>query len=333
MLFLSSTPCARLARCLQAVLFALSVMYDISVSAQSYPSHPVRVVVPFAPGGAADAIARQVSKSLSERFGQAFIIDNRAGADSAIGAEFVARSAPDGYTLLFTTDATFVLNPLLFSSLPYNATDDFTPVATVAYLSLALVVNGDLPVNDFNDFVAFTKKNPGTLSYGSPGVGSQAQLMGEMYKKLTGTDIVHVPYKGAGPALTDLLGGRLTFTFPSISTIQGFIKDRRVKVLAISGDSRSPLLPDVPTFTEVGFKQMDIGAWYAFLAPAGTPKDVVSKFNAAVAAVLSDPGTQKDFSSRGMRPFTQTPEQFATFMRNESARMATIVKISGAKVE
>ena len=309
------------------------LMFAATAQGQSYPSRPVRVVVPFAPGGATDATARLISKHLAQRLGQQFVIDNKPGADTAIGAELVAKSAPDGYTLLFTNDATFVLNPLLFPSLPYKASRDFKPVATVAYLNLTLTVAGNLPVNSFKDLVAYTRSNSGRISYGSSGVAGQAHLMGEMYKKLTDTDIVHVPYKGLGPALVDVLGGRIVFSFPSISTIQGFLKDGRVKALAISGDKRSPLLPDVPTFTEVGFKEMDIGAWYAFLAPARTPEDAIAKLNAAVASVLSDEEVEKDVITRGMQPMKQTPEQFAAFIRSESERMAGIIKASGAKVE
>jgi tripartite-type tricarboxylate transporter receptor subunit TctC len=323
----------RLARVIAAVAATAIALAAAPAEAQGYPSRPVHVIVPFAPGGAADAIARQMSQLLSERLGQPFVIENKPGADSSLGAAYVAKSAPDGYTLLFTTDATFVLNPLLFTTLPYDAARDFVPVATVAYLNLALTVSAELPVNTFAELVDYTKSHPGKLSYGSPGVGSQAQLMGEMYKKLTGTDIVHVPYKGAGPALTDLLGGRILFTFPSIPTIQGFLKDKRLKVLAISGDARSPLLPDVPTFAEVGFKEMDIGAWYAFLAPAATPANVVAQINSAVNAILSEPDVQKDFVSRGMLAMKQSSEQFANYARSERARMSGIVKASGAKVE
>jgi tripartite-type tricarboxylate transporter receptor subunit TctC len=316
-----------------AVVGVAALLVATGAQAQSYPSRPVRVVVPFAPGGATDATARLISKHLSQRLGQNFIIDNKPGADTAIGAEFAAKSAPDGYTLLFTNDATFVLNPLLFPSLPYKPSRDFDAVATVAYLNLTLAVSGELPVKTFKDLVDYTKAKSGTIAYGSSGVGGQAHLMGEMYKKLTNTEIVHVPYKGLAPALTDVMGGRVVFTFPTISTIQGFVKDGRVKALAISGDKRSPLLPDVPTFAEIGYKEMDIGAWYAFLAPAGTPKEVIAKINAAVAAILSDPELEKDFISRGMQPMVQTPEQFTAFIRSETTRMVSIIKASGAKVE
>ena len=208
------------------------------------------------------------------------------------------------------------------------------PVATVAYLNLSLTVSASLPVNTFAELVAWTKAKSGTISYGSYGVGSQAHLMGEMYKKLSGTDIVHVPYKGSAPALADVIGGQVVFTFPAIPTVQGFLKAGKVKVLAISGDKRSPLLPDVPTFAEVGFKDMDIGAWYGFFAPAGTPREVVARLNAAVATMLSNPEfVERQLSAQGMLPMNLSPEQVAALMRTESERMTRIVRLSGAKVE
>ncbi len=318
---------------LRAFAAALALLASAAAQAQAYPSRPVRIVMPFAPGGATDVLARMIGQRLTQSLGQPFIVENKPGADSALGTSFVAKSAPDGYTLLFTNDATFVLNPLLFQNLPYNIARDFVPVATVSYLNLALVVPASLGVNSFAELVAYTKANSGKLSYGSTGVGGQTHLMGEMYKKTTGADIVHIPYKSTGPVLTEVLAGRLVFGFGAISSIQGFLKDGRLKALAISGEIRSPQLPNVPTFSEVGFKDMDIGAWNAFLAPAGTPRDVVAKLNGAINAALSDPEVEKDFAARGMLPMKRTPEQFADYIRSESNRMGAIVKASGAKVE
>ena len=300
----------------------------------AYPAKPIRVVVPYAPGGATDIMGRAVAQRLGDILGQQVLIDNRPGANTGIGAEAVAKAPADGYTLLFTNDATFVLNPLLFSSLSYNVARDFAPVATVAYLNLALVVASNLPVNSFAELVAYTKAKSGTISYGSYGVGSQAHLMGEMYKKLTASDMVHVPYKGSAPAVADVIGGQVVFTFPAIPTVQGFLKAGRLKVLAISGDKRSPLLPDVPTFVEVGAKDLDIGAWYAFFAPAGTPRDVVARLNAAVATLLSNQEfVDKQLLPQGMTPMNLTLDQVNALMKSETERMGRIVKQSGAKVE
>ena len=302
--------------------------------AQAWPAKPIRIIVPYAPGGATDIMGRVVAQRLGEILGQQVLVDNRPGANTGIGAEAVAKSAADGYTLLFTNDATFVLNPALFTTLSYNMARDFAPVATVAYLNLALVVASNLPVNNFAELVAYTKAKSGTISYGSYGVGSQAHLMGEMYKKHTGSDMVHVPYKGSAPAVADVIGGQVVFTFPAIPTVQGFIKAGRVKVLAISGDKRSPLLPEVPTFAEVGAKDLDIGAWYGFFAPTGTPREVVARLNAAVSTMLSNQEfVDKQLAPQGMLPMNNSPDQMTALMKSESERMTRIIKLSGAKVE
>jgi tripartite-type tricarboxylate transporter receptor subunit TctC len=308
-------------------------MGSAALAQAPYPSKPIRVVVPYPPGGATDIMARTVAQRLTEVLGQQVVIDNKAGGNSGIGAEFVAKAPADGYTLLFTNDATFVLNPVLFSLLPYDANKDFVPVATVAYLNLGLAVSSTLPVNSFSELVAYTRARSGKLSYGSYGVGSQAHLMGEMYKKISGTDLVHVPYKGSAQAVADVIGGQVLFTFPALTTVQGFLKADKVRMLAISGDKRSPLLPDVPTFAEVGYKDMDIGAWYAFLAPAGTPRDVVNRLNTAVAKLLGNREFIAQLVSQGMMPMTLSPEQISAQIRSETARMSRIVKASGARVD
>jgi tripartite-type tricarboxylate transporter receptor subunit TctC len=262
------------------------------------------------------------------------VIENKPGGNTAIGASSVAKAAPDGYTLLFTNDATFVLNPVVFPSLPYDVGKDFAPVATVTYVPLALVARADAPFNSLQELVAHTRERRGSLSYGSYGAGSQAHLMGEMYKNLTGTDLVHVPYKGAGPAVTDVLGGQILFTFPAFPTIQGHITSGRLKVVAVSGDKRVPLAPQAQTFAEAGYKDMDIGAWYAFLAPAGTPKEVIARLNSAIGRVLAEPEfVEKNMTSQGMQPLIMSPEQFAEQIQKETTRMTDIVKKSSVKVE
>ncbi len=319
----------RLAGCLMVAPLALAVHAQAP-----YPTKPIRVVVPFAPGGATDIMARVVSKRLGEILGQALVIDNKPGGNTALGAELVAKAPADGYTVLFTNDATFVLNPILSPHLNYNVARDFAPVATVAYLNLAMVVSSQLPVNTMSEMVTWSQAKSGTISYGSYGVGSQAHIMGEMYKKLTHTDIVHVPYKGSAPAVADVIGGQVVFTFPAIPTIQGFVQAGKVKVLAISGDKRSPLMPQVPTFTEAGYKDLNIGAWYAFLAPAQTPAAVVAKLNAAVATMLSSQEfVDQQLVPQGMSAMNMTPPQFSAHIKSETDRMTRIVQLSGAKVD
>ena len=313
---------------------ALCCALASAAHAQSFPTRPIRIIVPYAPGGTTDIVGRQMGQKMSEALGQPVIIENRTGANTVIGADAVAKSAPDGHTVLFTNDATFVLNPVLFPTLSYNVERDFLPVATVTYVALALAVNAAVPAKDMKELVAYIKAAKTPLAYGSFGAGSQPHIMGEMFKRLSGADLTHVPYKGAGPAVTDVLGGQVLFTFPAFPTIQGHIRSGKLKVLAVSGDKRVPLVPDVPTFAEAGFKDMDMGAWYAFLAPAGTPRDVVAKLNATVNQILGEREfVEKNMTSQGMVPMVSTPEQMGALMKSETERMAGMVKRSGAKVE
>lgn len=305
-----------------------------AVQAQAFPSKPIRIVVPYAPGGTTDIVGRQMGQKMSEALGQPVVVENRTGGNTAIGADAVAKSPADGYTLLFTNDATFVLNPVLFPSLNYNVQRDFVSVATVTYVALALAINANTPASTMKELVSFIQARKGQLAYASFGAGSQPHVMGEMFKTLTKTDLVHVPYKGAGPAVSDVLGGQVLFTFPAFPTIQGHLKSGKLKVLAVSGDKRVPLAPDVPTFAEAGFKEMDMGAWYAFLAPAGTPRDVVMKLNSTVNGILKDPAfVEKNMTSQGMVPMVMSPEQMNAMIKSETERMTVMVKASGAKVE
>jgi tripartite-type tricarboxylate transporter receptor subunit TctC len=313
---------------------ALGLAAAGAVQAQAYPAKTIRIVVPYAPGGTTDIVGRQMAHRMSEALGQPVIVENRTGGNTAIGADAVARSPADGYTVLFTNDATFVLNPVLFPALNYNVQRDFVPVATVTYVALALAINANTPAGSMKELVAYIQARKGQLSYASFGAGSQPHIMGEMFKTLTRTDLVHVPYKGAGPAVTDVLSGQVLFTFPAFPTIQGHLKSGKLKVLAVSGDKRVPLAPDVPTFAEAGFKEMDMGAWYAFLAPAGTPREVVMKLNGTVNAILRDAAfVEKNMASQGMVPMVMSPEEMAALMRKETERMTGMVKASGAKVE
>lgn len=300
---------------------------------QAFPSKPLRIIIPYAPGGTTDIVGRRVGQRLSEVLGQPVVVENRAGGNTAIGVEVVAKSPPDGHTLLFTNDATFVGNPALFPSLPYNMQRDLVPVAPVTYVALALAINSSVPAKDLNELVAYikTQKN---LGYGSFGAGSQPHIMGEMFKKIAGVDLVHVPYKGAGPAITDVLGGQILMTFPAFPTIMGHMGSGKLRLLAVSGDKRVPVAPQVPTMTEAGFKDMDMGAWYAFFAPAGTSRDVVMKLNATIASIVSDRDfVEKHMTSQGIVPMLGSPEQMNAMIKADIERMIAMVKRSGAKVE
>ena len=298
-----------------------------------FPNKPIRIIVPYAAGGTTDIVGRRVGQRMSELLGQPVVVENRAGGNTGIGAEAVAKAPADGHTLLFTNDATFVANPVLFPKLPYDVKRDFLPVATVTYVALALVTSTSVPANDMQQLAAYVKGR-NDLSYGSFGAGSQPHLMGEMFKVLTGANLVHVPYKGAGPAVTDVLGNQILFTFPAFPTIQGHVQGGRIKVLGVSGDKRVPLVPNVQTFTEAGFKEMDMGAWYAFLAPAGTPREVVARLSATVNSILAERDfVEKHMTSQGMVAMPGSPQQMADLMRTETDRIAQYVKKSGAKVE
>jgi tripartite-type tricarboxylate transporter receptor subunit TctC len=299
----------------------------------SFPSKPIRIVVPYAPGGTTDIVGRRMGQRMSELLGQPVVVENRTGGNTAIGAEAVAKSAPDGHTLLFTNDATFVANPVLYPKLSYNVQRDFTPVASVTYVALALAVNAATPVQSMRELAAYMKGRR-DLSYGSFGAGSQPHLMGEMLKKLTGAELIHVPYKGAGPAVTDVLGNQILLTFPAFPTIQGHMTSGKLRILAVSGDKRVPMVPDVPTFTEAGFGDMDMGAWYGFLAPAGTPREVVARLNATVNTILADRDfVEKNMTSQGMAAMGGSPEQMGSLIRTETQRTAEYIKKSGAQVE
>lgn len=302
-------------------------------AAQTFPSKPIRIIVPYAPGGTTDIVGRRVGQRLSEVLGQPVVVENRAGGNTAIGVDVVAKAPADGHTLLFTNDATFVGNPALYPSLPYNMQRDLVPVAPVTYVALALAINASVPAKDLNELVAYIKTQK-SLGYGSFGAGSQPHIMGEMFKKIAGVDLVHVPYKGAGPAVTDVLAGQILFTYPAFPTIMGHMSSGKLRLLAVSGDKRVPAAPQVPTMAEAGFKDMDMGAWYAFFAPAGTPRDVVMKLNATVASILADRDfVEKNMTSQGMVPMSGTPDQMNTMIKADIERMVQMVKRSGAKVE
>jgi tripartite-type tricarboxylate transporter receptor subunit TctC len=314
--------------------FALTFGFAGASRAQDFPSRPIQVVVPYAPGGASDTMARTVAPKLGELLGQTVVIENKPGGNTNIGAQSVAHAAANGYTLLFSNDATYTFNPALFRSLPYDMKRDFAPVATVAYMNLAMIIPASVPVDNFAEFVSWARQNSGKISYGSYGVGSQAHIMGETFKKITGVDAVHVPYKGAAPATASVVASETAFTFPTLATAHGFIQSGKVKVIAISGDTRSTLAPQAPTFAEVGMQDMNIGAWYAFFAPKATPAAAIGRVNQAVRTMLADKSfVEEQLVKKGMLPMSLTPEQVADLLARETERIARIVKQSGATVE
>jgi tripartite-type tricarboxylate transporter receptor subunit TctC len=300
--------------------------------AQTYPSKSIRIVVPFAPGGGADIIARVIAQKLTESWGQQVIVDNRAGASGNIGTEIVARAAPDGYTLMLTSSA-LAINPSVFKSVPYDAVKDFAPITQPALLPNILVVHPSLPVKTVKDLIAFAKSRPGQLAYASAGSGTGTHLAGEMFKLQAGVDMVHVPYKGGGAVITDLLSGQVPLTFATLPSVMPYVKAGRLRAVAMTTAKRYPGLPTLPTIIESGFPGFEISTWIGLLAPAATPRDIVNKLNTEVVRILKLPDVRERFEGLGMDPVGDTPEQFAQYIKSELTKYAKVVKQSGAKAE
>ena len=307
-----------------------------TASAQSspgYPNRPVKLVVPFPPGGPLDIIGRAIAQKASEDWGQSVVVDNRPGAGGNIGADIVAKSPPDGYTIVMGALSTHAVNPSLYGKMPYDAVNDFAPISLVAITPNVLVVNASLPVNSAKDFIAYAKANSGKLAFGSGSNGSAGHLAGELFKVDTGTDIVHVPYKGGAPATQALLAGDTQFMFDNLANAMPQVRAGKLKALAVTTAERSKLAPELPTMAEAGLPGFDISTWFGLLAPAGTPKDVIAKWNAEVTKILNSPDMRERLMAQGAEPAPTTPEQFAAFIQSEIPKYARIVKVSGAKVD
>ncbi len=301
--------------------------------AQAYPTRAVKMVVPFPPGGSLDIAGRLIAQKLTDAWGQPVVVENKPGAGGNIGADFVAKSPPDGYTILMGALSTHAVNPSLYKSMPYDAAKDFAPITLIAITPNVLVVNAASPVTSAKEFIAYAKANPGKLSFGSGSNGSAGHLAGELFKVETGTDAVHVPFKGGAPATQALLAGDTQFMFDNLANAMAQVKAGKLRALAVTTASRSPLAPDLPTMAEAGLPGFDISTWYGFFAPAGTPPAVVAKWSADVAKVLNAPDVRAKFVADGAEPTPNSPEQFAQFIAREQAKYARIVKASGAKVD
>ena len=300
--------------------------------ADTYPSRAIKVIVPYAPGGGADSFARLSGPELEKILGAQLLIENMAGANSAIGAQAMARAKPDGYTLLFTTDSTAVANPLLYKNLTYKA-EDLMSVGTLNEVALGIVVADNLPIKTFKELVEYTQTHKGNLAYGSYGLGSQAHMMGEAYNKLTNSTLVHVPYKGAAPAVTDVMAGQVLFTFPALITVRGNIQAQKIRMLAVTSSARLPSLPDVPTFKELGYEKMSVGAWYGYFAPKETPAPVIMKFNAALATLLQDKTFVEKLLERGAIPLSSTPDEMRALIEKEKKFTAEVLALTQIKVD
>ena len=308
------------------------VAAPVAFGQAAYPTKPVRIVVPFPAGGTTDIIARATAQKLSEAWGHQVIVDNRPGAAGNIGAELVAKSAPDGYTLLMGTVGTHAINASLYAKMPYDHVKDFAPVILVAGVPNVLVVNPEVPVKTVPELIAYVKTNPGKLNFASSGSGTSIHLSGELFKTMTGVQMTHVPYKGSAPALTDLMGGQVQLMFGNLPSSLAFIKAGKLRALAVTSTTRAAALPDVPTVADFvpGF---EASSWFGLLAPAGTPPAVIAKINGEVAKWLATPEAREKLTAQGANIAGGTPEDFAKHIQAETAKWAKVVKDSGAKVD
>ena len=302
-------------------------------TAQQYPSKPIRFVIPFAPGGANDVIGRMVGTKLGEVLGQSMIMDNRGGAGGSIGLELAAKSPPDGYTLVLGNIATLAVNPTLYSKLPYNPVKDFQPISLGAKSAQVLVVHPALPANSVKQLIALARAKPGSLVYASGGNGSGAHLTAEYFKLLTKIQMVHVPYKGLGPAYVDLIAGQIQLAFGGVTGVGPHIKSGRVRPLGVSGAARVPAFPEIPTIAEAGVPGYDVTLWYGVLAPAGTPAPVVNRLHAAMTTSLQSADLKERLLSNGADPALMAPEEFRSYIQAEITRWAPIIKASGARID
>jgi tripartite-type tricarboxylate transporter receptor subunit TctC len=317
---------------LLATLFLL--LAASAAGAQSWPAKPVRIVVAYPPGGGIDVMARQLADKLSPAWGQPVVVENKPGANTILAADTVAKAAPDGYTVLMTSDATFSINPHLYAKLPYDWQKSFAPVTMLVLLQQLLVANPSLPASTLAELVDYAKKNPGKVNYASYGSGSQPHLSGEMLKYKAGIDLVHVPYKGISLAVPAVMAGEVQLTFAGIASSMGPLKAGRIKALAIGGAKRSPLLPEVPTFAELGYPEVETHAWFGFFLPAGSPREAVERLYSDTKKILEEPQfRQKQLVDRGYEVVGSSPAEFAAYMKKDFVSRGRAVKISGARAE
>ncbi|MBN9430516.1 MAG: tripartite tricarboxylate transporter substrate binding protein [Burkholderiales bacterium] len=301
--------------------------------ADTWPSKPVRIVVPFAVAGTTDLVTRVLAAELATLWNVPVVVENRAGAGGNIGAEVVARAAPDGYTLLMGTVATHGINVSLYNKMAFDPVKDFEPVSLVASTPSVLAVNPALPVNSVQQFVAYLKARPGQLYFGSPGNGSSHHLAGELFNSMAGTKMVHVPYRGTAAAITDTISGQIHVIIDTLPSSMSFVKTGKLKVLAVTSTQRDPALPDLPTVAEAGVPGYEVGSWYGLLLPAGTPPAIVKKVSEDVAKIVHSPAIHAKLQAQGATPVGSTPAQFTAHIRKEIDKWSVVVKSSGAKVD
>jgi tripartite-type tricarboxylate transporter receptor subunit TctC len=319
---------------IQIAFFVAALLASTAAFPQEYPVKPVRLIVPFSPGGVTDNSARVIADPLGARLGQQVIVENRPGASGNIGTQLVAQSAPDGYTLVLGFDGTMVINPHVFATLPFDTLRDFAPVTKLGDAALILVSHPSLPAKNLAGFISFAKKSKSaTFPYGTSGTGGTPHLAGELLKQRTGIALEHIPYKGGGQAIIDVLGGQIPLVFTAIATAQQYVKAGRLVGLGVPGATRSAALPDVPTFIESGQPGFDVTSWVSILAPARTPRPVIEKLHREIAAVLQTAAVRERYMALGIEPVGNTPEQFTDQIRADLARWEKVVKAANIRLE
>jgi tripartite-type tricarboxylate transporter receptor subunit TctC len=301
-------------------------------SADSYPGKPIRIVVPYPPGGFNDTLARTLGQKLTEKWGQPVIVDNRPGGGTTIGTNLAAKSAPDGYTLLIVSFA-FAVNPALYATLPYDTAKDFVPIVLAAGTPNLLVVNPGLPVKSLKELIALARSRPGKLNYASAGNGSSNHLSMELFKSLAAVDIVHVPYKGSAPAVTDLIGGQVDLMFDNVPNVLQQVKAGKLRAIAVSSKERSPFVRDLPTVAQSGVPGFDVSVWFGVVAPTGTPQSVIAKLNAEINTILKVAEVTQAFNGQGVETLGGTPAEFSIFLRAQMTKWAKVVEATGARPE
>jgi tripartite-type tricarboxylate transporter receptor subunit TctC len=317
---------ARITACCAALLFSGAVL------AQAYPAHPVKILVPFAPGGPTDAMARILAQKLTENLGEPFVVENRAGAGGNIGMGIAAKAAPDGYSLIMVSSS-FVVNPGLYSKVPYDAYKDFAPITLAAASPNLIVVNPSVPAKTIQELVALVKANPGKYSYAQPGVGTTPHLSGELFRLAFGLDIVSAPFSGAGPAITAVLAGHTPVAVTALPPAMAHVKAGALRALAVTGSKRSPELPDVPTMAEAGIVGQEAETMQGLLAPAGTPREIIDRLQREIAKIVAQPDTKEKLAAMGFDPVANTPEQFAAYINAEIIRWGKVVREANLKVD
>lgn len=316
--------------------FAAAVLVGIAGGAcaqSAYPSKPIHLVVPFSSGGPSDVLARAIGQKLGESLRLPVVIENRTGAGGNIGSDYVAKAPPDGYTLILGTVGTHSINAGLYSKLPFDTLRDFAPVALVASATIVMVAHPSVPAKSIRELVTLAKSTPGQLNFASPGSGTPQHLSAELFKTTAGVELTHIPYKGAAPALTDLLGGQVSLGFVSIPAALPHVKAGKLRALGVTATKRSAVAPEVPTIAESGLPGYEVENWYGVLAPAGTPGEIIKKLNAEIIKVLERPDVRESLNTQGFDVLQSTPEQFAAFMKTELVKWAKVVKLSGAKAD